>query len=219
MPHGNNIYRVLLDGDWKLTDLYTFPHAFSQVYAFIYCFDSELDPIDRKRIKMRLEEYPWNGGYSVVNIYKVLQNQVPAPDRPKIYSIQKSSPGWLDLVLNPDVAIQVAKSISVLLGTASLAVKTYSLIQKTLSDLDTHRQKNNLQNTKHTKANSEAMMGLFDNLAKNLGFHNLADLHNQTGNPEVSLKLLVAHYRRVLIMLDFVKLGKVNLPEEARRND
>jgi hypothetical protein len=44
LPLDNNIYRVLLDSDWQLADLYTFPHAFSQTYAFVYCLDSELDP-------------------------------------------------------------------------------------------------------------------------------------------------------------------------------
>jgi len=32
-------YRVYMDGGWELEDLYTFPHAFSQCYAFIYCLD------------------------------------------------------------------------------------------------------------------------------------------------------------------------------------
>ena len=116
----------MLDSDWQLADLYIFPHAFSQTYAFVYCLDSKLDPRDRDRINTALTNYPWKGGYSYVNIYTVLQNQVPPEEHPKIYSIQKSSPGWLDLILNVDVAIQVAKSVGVLLGAAAAATRTYS---------------------------------------------------------------------------------------------
>ncbi|TAJ83653.1 MAG: hypothetical protein EPO42_00125 [Gallionellaceae bacterium] len=173
MPLDNNIYRVLLNSDWQLADLYTFPHAFSQTYAFVYCLDSELDPRDRDRINTALTNYPWKGGYSYVNIYTVLQNQVPPPERPKIYSIQKSSPGWLDLILNVDVAIQVAKSVGVLLGTAAAATKTYSSIQKNLSDLNVHRHKNNLQNTKLTQAEIKTMMSMSNDIAKHLGFKNV----------------------------------------------
>jgi len=68
------IYRVWLNKDWELEDLYEFPHAFSQCYAFVYCLDSELEPRDRDRINYAIREYPWRGGYSYVNIYSVFKN-------------------------------------------------------------------------------------------------------------------------------------------------
>jgi len=217
LPRDNKkIYRVLLDHDWQLADLYRFPHAYSQTYAFVYCLDSELDPRDRDRINTALTDYPWKGGYSYVNIYKVLESQVPRTERPKIHSIQKSSPGWLDLLLNVDVAIQVAKSVGVLLGTAVAAAKAYSSIQKILSDLNTYRKKNNVQNAKLTQAEIKAMMGMCNDIAKYIGFKNVAELHRHTGNPEVSVKLLLAHYRRLKIMLKFVQKGKAALPVRAR---
>lgn len=218
MPRDNKIYRVLLDSDWELSDLYTFPHAFSQTYAFVYCLDSELDPRDRDRINTALTGYPWKGGYSYVNIYTVLQNQVPRKERPKIYSIQKSSPGWLDLALNVDVAIQVAKSLGVLLGSAVTAAKAYSSIQKTLSDLNAHREKNRLQNVKLTQAEIKSMMSMSNDIAKYIGFKNVAELHKHTGDPEISLKLLLAHYRRLEIMAKFVQKGKAALPEKVSRD-
>jgi hypothetical protein len=218
MRHDNKIYRVLLDSDWELSDLYTFPHAFSQTYAFVYCLDSELDPRDRDRINTALTAYPWKGGYSYVNIYTVLQNQVPPKERPKIYSIQKSSPGWLDLALNVDVAIQVAKSLGVLLGSAVTAAKAYSSIQKTLSDLNAHREKNRLQNVKLTQVEIKSMMSMSNDIAKYIGFKNVAELHKHTGDPEISLKLLLAHYRRLEIMAKFVQKGKAALPEKVSRD-
>src|SRR5712671_4940806 len=120
-----NYYRVILDEEWKLTDLYEFPHSYDQCYAFIYCLDSDLSPRDRARINLALEGYPWQGGYSYVNIYTVLRNQVPLRDRPRIKSISKASPGWLDLFLNVGVAIQVAQSVMALSGAAVSAAIAY----------------------------------------------------------------------------------------------
>src|SRR5205807_4246480 len=88
-------YRVILGGKWDLYDLHEFPYALSQCYAFIYCLDSKAEISTRKRIDSAFRSYPWHGGYSYVNIYTVLQNQVPLLDRPKVKSISYASPGWL----------------------------------------------------------------------------------------------------------------------------
>jgi hypothetical protein len=80
------IYRVLMNERWELDDLYGFPYAYSQSHSFIYCFDSEPDSNSIARIDFALENYPWQGGYSYVNIYKVLNNQIPKRHRPEISS-------------------------------------------------------------------------------------------------------------------------------------
>ncbi|HEY6872187.1 MAG TPA: hypothetical protein VI298_05600 [Geobacteraceae bacterium] len=92
-----------MDERWALADLYDFPHAYSQAYALIYCFDSRLNPKDEKRINTALEQYPWQGGYSYVNIYTVLNNQIPEEHRPQIASIQYASPGFIDVIINPGI--------------------------------------------------------------------------------------------------------------------
>ena len=207
-------YRVLLDGRWRLEDLYEFPHAFSQCYAFTYCLDSELSPRDRERINDAFIGYPWRGGYSYVNIYTVLQNQVPAEERPTIKSISYASPGWLDIFLNPDVAIQVAKSVGILAGSAVAAAKAYTTSMKYLAQVAVDRKRAQLQEMQLTQAQHKTFMSMCEDMAKFLGFKNVKELHQHTGNPEVSLKLLAAHYRRTNQLVEFVKEGKVKLPEK-----
>lgn len=208
------VYRVLLDGRWRLEDLYEFPHAFSQCYAFTYCLDSELSPRDRERINEAFVGYPWRGGYSYVNIYTVLQNQVPTEERPTIKSISYASPGWLDMFLNPDVAIQVAKSVGILAGSAVAATKAYTTSMKYLAQVSVDRKRAQLQAMQLTQAQHKTFMSMCEDIAKFLGFKNVKELHQHTGNPEVSLKLLAAHYRRTNQLVEFVKKGKVTLPEE-----
>lgn len=204
-------YRVNLNEDWELEDLYEFPHALSQCYAFIYCLDSELKPKDRERINSAMQAYPWRGGYSYVNIYTVLKNQIPTDDRPKIKSIQKSSPGWLDLILNPNVAYQLAAAISVLSGAFVGAAAAYKKAYSLLLSINAARRKAGIENLKASATELKAINDSCVELAKNLGFKNLKELHEHTGDPEVSLKLLMAHQRRMSVILDYAKTGKATL--------
>ncbi len=208
-------YRVLLGGRWTLQNLYEFPHSFSQCYAFIYCLDSNLHPRDRDRISEAFVGYPWRGGYSYVNIYTVLQNQVPVEDRPDIESISYASPGWLDLFLNVDVAIQVAKSVAILAGSAAVAAKAYASAMKALAQVAVDRKRAQLLEMQLTQTQHKTFMSMCEDMAKFLGFKNVKQLHERTGSPEVSLKLLAAHYRRTNQLVEFVKEGKVELPEQT----
>ena len=207
-------YRVLLDGRWNLEDLYQFPHAFSQCYAFVYCLDSSLHPRNRERINIALAGYPFRGGYSYVNIYTVLRNQVPVKERPTVKSISYASPGWLDVLLNPEVAIQVAKSVGILAGSAVAAAKAYTSTMKYLSQVAVDRKRAQLQAMQITRDQHKTLVLMCEDMAKFLGFKSVKELHQHTGSPEVSLKLLAAHYRKTSQIVEFVNDGKVELLEK-----
>lgn len=204
-------YRVLLNEDWDLEDLYEYPHALSQCYSFIYCLDSEREPRDLDRINMALRAYPWRGGYSYVNIYLVLRTQVPVRDRPKIQSIQKASPGWLDLLLNVNTAHAVAAAVTTLSGAGVAAVAAYKKCNSMILALNAERRKRQVEHLQKSAAQVKALNSLCTELAKQLGFKSLDQLHQHTGDPEVSLKLLMAHYRRMTVLLEYAEKGKATL--------
>lgn len=212
-PHS---YRVLLNEDWELEDLYEFPHALSQCYAFIYCLDSNLSPANRERISLAMRHYPWRGGYSYVNIYSVLKNQIPRGERPKIDSIQKASPGWLDLILNANVAGQVAVAVTTLAGAGTAAVAAYKKAYQLILSINAERRKAQVAKMTASVAQVKAMNVMCVELAKNLGFKSLKELHEHTGDPEVSLKLLMAHHRRMSVLVEYAAEGKaiLTLPRE-----
>jgi hypothetical protein len=133
---------VLLDGEWRLRDLYEFPHALGQCYAFIYCFDSDLRPRERERID--------------------------------------------------------------------------EAVVKFLSDPKNDREEAKLEQLRLTEAQVAVVITLSEDLARFLGFKSLAELHARTGGPEVSLRLLAAHYRRMSVLVDFVHEGQAALPSEKR---
>lgn len=206
-------YRVLLNGKWGLNDLSRFPHALWQCYAFVYCLDGSPEATGSKRLNTALRNYPWRGGYSYLNIYTVFEGQIPLSDRPQIRSISYASPGWLDIFLNVDVAIQVAKSVGILLGTAVTAAQVYAKIIKTLSGTKTEKQKAELAEMRHNQAQLKLLMSMCDDLAKFLGFKNVKALHERTGDPEISLKLLLAHYRRMSVLVEFMQKQQAVMPE------
>ena len=210
------VYRILMNERWVLEDLYSFPHAYSQSQSFIYCFDTELDPSDARRIDYALEEYPWQGGYSYVNLYKVLHYQVPTPHRPTIVSIQYSSPGWIDLLLNPDVALQVAKSVGILLGAGVAAIEALKRIDKARLDISRQRKDQEREFAELSAAEAKALNEMSNEISKHLGFESLQKLQQRTKNSEVTVKVLMAHHRRMRILGDYVESGKVSLPEKLR---
>jgi hypothetical protein len=92
-------YRILLDDEWTLEDLYQFSHTYEQVYFFFDAIGQELTDVAHERIIRAFEAFPWRGGYSAVNFYNQLSYTVARRRRLRIVAIKKTSPGFLDLAL------------------------------------------------------------------------------------------------------------------------
>lgn len=210
----NKAYRIVLPEStaWTLHDLYIYPHAYEQCYAFVYCLDTELPARDQEAIDYAFSKYPWKGGYSYVNIYSVLQRQVPVRARARIKSFHKASPGWIDLFLNLEVAREVAKSVAILSGAGVAAAAAYKKAYTLLASINTERAKAHMQQLQLRLQQIKALRASCDELAKAMGFKSVAELHTRTGDPEVSLKLLSAHYRRMRTLSDYQSKEKALLP-------
>ena len=129
-------------------------------------------------------------------------------------SFHKASQGWIDLALNLYAAIQVAKSVAIIAGSGAAAVAAYSKSWKLLAHLGAERKKARLREDQLTRDQIKAIRGSCEELAKSMGFKSLADLHRRTGDPEVSLKLLNAHYRRMRTLLEYQVKSKAVLPPD-----
>lgn len=201
-----------MDGRWELSDLYKFPRAFEQCYSFIYCFDSDAEPIDRQQITQALRNLPWKGGYSYINFYAVLRSQINWRDRPRVSQISYASPGWLELALNFDVAVQVAEAVAAIAISGAVAAEAYSAIVRHLSQLKTTRGRIKLAETVLTVEQDKKLMELCELHAKFLGFKSVGAFAKQTGSWELALRLLLAHHRRLREISRLVEEGKVFLP-------
>ncbi len=207
-------YRVLMDERWALEDLYGFPRAYSQVYDFVYCFDSEQQVRSAGRIDRALDDYPWQGGYSYVNFYTVLHHQVPPPHRPVIAAIRYASPGWMDILLQPDVAVQIARSVMIVLSMGVLGLEAVKRLDKSRLDIAKQRAQRDVEEEQLRVEEIKALNRMAEELARTMGFGSLEVLQARTNDPELTVKLLLAHYRRLRELADYVQSGKVSLPAD-----
>jgi len=204
----DNTYRIKMNGDWTLEDLYWLPHVYSQVYAFLYALNMPLTDYGEERLHITFTAHPWLGGYSAVNFYGYLENLVPRSDRPRIVSIQYGSPGLMELAL----AVSVALSIGALIKTFSRAVldlhSLYSSIYRGLQErklmrIEVKRKELALESEELQFINEAAQK-----LSEMMGFENVEQINELTGNPLATLKILLSFYRRIRALAEYEKEKK-----------
>ncbi|GHF91574.1 hypothetical protein [Thalassotalea marina] len=211
----NQTYRILLDGKWSLEDLMNFSRIYFQNYSFLYCLESDAVPVANDHVENVLRQYELRHGLSYVNIYDVFRSNIAKDDFPQIKSIHYASPGWLDLALNVDVALQFAKVLGIYLGAPLAVAQTYKKLYAIFSDLAEKRKKLKLSTLKLDKAQAVEAQKLSNELAKGLGFQSIQKLDEHTKDTEESSKLLMAHYRRVKKIAKFVESGKASFPADG----
>lgn len=193
-----------------------FARVYFQNYSFIYCLETETVAIASLQIKSVLQDHKLRDGLTYVNIYDTFRSHINMAERPRIKSIQYASPGWIELSLNPDVAMQVATSLGIYLtATTSIGASllfSYKKLHKIFIDLQNSRIKQKNNALKLEKDKIAAVNKLNEELAKGLGFNSLADLDKHTQDLEETSKLLMAHYRRINKMASFVKANKAKFP-------
>jgi|SRR5882724_672665 len=205
-------YRIQIDGEWTLRDLYEFPRVYSQLYSFLYVlvFTSPDDLYD-ERVESAFRSHPWRGGYSAVNFYNQLGYIVPTRDRPKIKSIRYASPGWLELTLAVAIATNIEKLVTAFTKSGKHINSLYTEIYKGLHERRLMRIKAKRQEIALKREQIRFVEESAKSLSRLLGFKNLNELHDFTQNPLATLKILLSLYRRVRTIANYESKGKVNL--------
>jgi hypothetical protein len=199
--------RILLDGEWTLSDFGELPKTYSQVYAFVYGLEFP-DDLEGYEAVLRFESYPWRGGYSAVNFYKQLQSAVPRRDRPRLLSVQYSSPGWIELSLVVGVALSARRIIKACVDSASELNGLYQEIYKNLHErklLQIEAREAALQleekELKFIETSSRR-------LAKLLKVPAIEVISAQSPNRLAELKMLLSLFRRTRKLAEYEKSGK-----------
>lgn len=211
------IYRIELDQQWSLADLYEFPRTYAQAYAFLYSvlsrgaeaaktWDMESEDVDEPYVIN-----PWVGGYDAVNFYKQLQSRVPRAHRPQVVSLHYGSPGWMDLGLLMAIAVAIRLSVASFVGAGRQLNSFYNEIYKgmrerQLMNISVKRQQLSLDREALEFIESSTLR-----LAELLEVRQAADLHLRTKNPLASLRIMLSYYRRVRTLAEYSKRGKAKL--------
>lgn len=187
-------YKILIAGRWSLEDLYVFPRAYEQVYFVLEALAPSEEPGDEERIGRAFNAFPWRGGYSAVSFYNTLRYATPKHFRPEIRAIKYASPGFIDLLLNLPQAIQAAAVVSAIAGAIGTTNKVYHDIHTGLQkrellriEIERKRLKLELEQLQFVQASTKKMATI-------LGVKSVKKLNERTGDPLVSLKILLSAY-------------------------
>ena len=201
----DNTYKIQMNGEWTLEDLYWLPHVYSQVYAFLYALNMPLTDYGDEKLYITFTAHPWLGGYSAVNFYSYLQNLVPRSDRPRVVSIQYGSLGLLELGL----VVSIALSIGVLIKTFSTGINDlhslYSSIYKGLQDRKLMRIEVKRRELAIEKEQLQFINEAAQKLSQMMGFKNVEQINELTGNSLATLKILLSFYRRIRTLAGYEK--------------
>ena len=205
-----NDYKILMNGEWSLEDLYALPYTYIHVYSFLYHF---LEPIkdfenEDDRLVITFSVHPWRGGFSVVNFYNNLKYIVPPNHRPKIKSIQFASPGYIELTLIVAVALSIKKIVQSFTESANELHNLYNNIYKGMHERKMMRIEAKRQELLLTKEQINFAIDSAENLSKLMGFRNLYEVQRLTQNPLATLKILLSFYRKIKKLVEYDVKGK-----------
>jgi hypothetical protein len=102
-------------------------------------------------------------------------------------------------------------------GTGVAAAEGYKRIDKARLEIARNRKKQQVEFAQFSANEVKYLNQMSEELAKNIGFESLQKLNARTKNPEVTLKLLLAHNRRMNKLAEYIALGKASLPEKTEK--
>ena len=96
-------FAVLMDGQWSIENLRTFPEKFNNVYATIYATNTYPKPHE--------ERLPWRGGFSVMHFRNWALSIIPKDIRPRVSALSYQSPGFMRFELDVATADDVTRCV------------------------------------------------------------------------------------------------------------
>lgn len=203
-------YTVFMDERWSMVDLYQFPRAFEQTYYFAYFFGPTRRDVEP--LRKALERYPFEGGYSIVNFYRLMQQRTTVKHRPLVAQIRYASPGWMDLILDLPTALEVAKQVAAYMGGGVLVAKSVRALQKLVYEIYDEARKRGTSKIAIARNYAEELNRLSDEVAQSFGYESYSALLAVSRDPLEGAQLLLAHERRLKQLVEYVDQGKVALP-------
>lgn len=203
----NENYRIPIDGDWSLEDLYIFPRTYEQCYFMYLALMTDVLDQDDERVNRAYEAFPWQGGYSAVGFYNQLKWSVPEHKRPQIVRIEYASPGLIELSIVVGVAFSIERLVISLSKGARHVNETYHQIYKDLQERKLLRIKTDLEIRQLSNAEQDVVHKHAETMGDALEV-DLEELNKKTGSPFKSLKILLSLYRRLRKLAEFQKKGK-----------
>lgn len=211
-----DVYPIYIDKKWFFDDFSLVERVFTQLYAFIYNLENVGGLVAEERVQQAFVSYPWRGGFSAVHFYDSLRNAIPSIHEPRVSSFKFASPGAIKLELLKEVASTTGDLIDHFGNNTDEIAKAYDEARKYLRNAGLLKIPDsdvniNLLVTDSTKRD---IADLFNSLATKLDMNMFAtEIEKLTGNPLISLKILLSFYRRIEKINKFQMNAKLSFDE------
>jgi hypothetical protein len=210
--------KLYIDGRWELTDLNLLTRVYIQLYGLLYSLDVADDYLDAE-IQYIYGKYPWQGGFSAVNFYQNLFSKMPRKYKPNIKSIQYDSPGFIELTQIVEVSKDVAQIVSYVSAALLAGNKTYSVINKGMSERKLMRLKLRSEELSLLEKEKTFIHSSVVEIAQLMGVkqETLAKLYFRNESNELAvLKILASVYRRARDLAKLQNSRKLDLQRAHR---
>lgn len=204
--------KLLIDGEWELTDFGQFQQKFSDIYTFIISSknwnDHTLPVATRRRIQEAFLNRPFQGGFSYVHLFRDLAANVPRIDQLNLNKIQYASPGQVEVFGKEEVFSDLQEVVQNFLRNKDSISNAYNAFHKYLSE--GHYLK--MTGANYGKGDpTEAYVHLTaESLANAMMAPDYQVVKSLTGdNALVSAKIVLAFYRRLADASMYFAQGRV----------
>lgn len=217
-------YRIELDRRWKLEEFHNFTKNYEQAYFayfVLYAVSEEGGQNDLlfRSVSSNLKGYPWQGGHSVVAFYTGVKRTIGRRNIPEVKAINYASPGYMDLLLQLPVAIQIAGTVTSIALSIGAVNKVYNDIYRGMRE----RQLNKVKVEREKLSLAQDEMKFLKDSCKELGqilqISDVDKLIEMSGNELRALKVLQSVFRRVRVLAKFQDEGKAILLQQNDRDD
>ncbi|WP_439889749.1 hypothetical protein ACS7SF_10605 [Ralstonia sp. 25C] len=214
-------FDVPIDGKWFFSDLDSFSKVYAQLYAFFYC----TKPRFVRNIGERMRRYlsaPWTGGYSRVNLFEALKQNIPSLHDLEIKKISYASPGEIRIEALESVGVNIANAVSGYIKNQDALVESERMINQLLNS--NMLRKADLSSSSDDKLplsrdNISFLKSSGSSIASTLGIEEeVALLNEYSPNVVVSTKVLMALLTRIQRVAAFEKAGMLDLYREQGKS-
>ncbi len=199
---------VQIDGRWGIDDLRRFSDLVQDSYAFVFALSGLGGEKSKREIQSLFHRYPWRGGFSSVNFFDDLYRLIPSPQRASITRIQYASPGEIDLRMNEEVAIALRGIVARINDGQNEPFAAYQEVRRYLQERGwLGKAKGDLRLSPEDDTfllqQFKILCGAFSLSTRESDILELA-----SSDPLSAVKILLAYYRRVAALADYVATGK-----------
>lgn len=206
-----------LNGELYLEDIEAIPKLYQQLYSFHY----GMAYMGRSAIREAVGKLTrnWRGGISAVNLFSGLKQVTPAIHRARVMELRYNSPGKIRLNLLPTLAAHISESMSQIAEDASFNT-TQSLYREIYRYFKDHKLTGLDEDGTYVEVkllpNQQTDLEMF--VDRFFDAMNWTHYRDNFASLDVSvipqLRMLLAYYRRLRRLREYVLQGKLSLDGE-----